>query len=392
MRSVVLAGLGMTRFGKFPDRGLKALGSEAVTAALDDAGVGASTVEAAWSANAVAGLITGQETVRGQVVLRAMGLGGIPVINVENACAGASTALFQAWMAVAAGMHDVVLAMGMEKLTHPDRERTFAAIASGLDVEAEAARARVNDRDHSVFIETYAAKARAYQARTGATDLDFAWVAAKNHVHAVDSPVAQYRFAMTPEQVLQDRMVVPPLTRAMCSPIGDGAAAVVVTTEARARAWGVPAIRLAGFGIATAAAEGQTLEPVITRAAQGAYEMAGLGPEDVDVAEVHDATASAEVMAYEELGFAGPGEGVALVREEATRLGGPLPVNTGGGLECRGHPVGATGLAQIVELGWQLRATAGRRQVEGARVALAQNAGGHLGHENAVAVVTVITT
>ena len=387
MRAAVLVGVGMTRFGKFPDRGLKDLAAEAINHAIRDAGIERSAIESAWSANAVAGLITGQETVRGQIVLRAMGLGGIPVINVENACAGASTALYQAWMAVAAGVHDVVLAVGFEKLTHPDRARTFAAIASGLDVETEATEAE----GHSVFMETYAQKARQYMADTGATPTDFAWISAKNHVHAVHNPFAQYRFAMTPEQVLADRMVVDPLTRSMCSPIGDGAAAVIVTTEARARQWGRPGVRLAGFGLASAASADQQLAPVIARAAAKAYEAAGIGPTDVDVAEVHDATASAELMAYEDLGWARPGEGIRLVREGATALGGWLPVNTGGGLECRGHPVGATGLAQVVELTWQLRNEAGARQVNGARVALAQNAGGHLGHENAVALVTLLT-
>ena len=390
MNTVVLAGLGMTKFGKFPDRTLKDLGQEAVAAALADAGIAAADLQAAWSANAVAGLITGQETVRGQTVLRAMGIGGIPIVNVENACAGSSTALFQAATAVAAGLHDVVLVLGVEKMTHPDKQRTFDAIASGLDVE-EHPQAGPDGRDHSVFMETYAAKARAYMASAGANPKDYAWVAAKNHQHAVHSPVAQYRFAMTPEEVLADRMIVDPLTRSMCSPIGDGAAAVIVTAESVARGWGVIPIRLAGFGLTSAAAEGQPLDPVIARAAAIAFERAGVDPVDVDVAEVHDATASAEMMAYEELGFAAPGDGVKLVREHATALGGRLPVNTGGGLECRGHPVGATGLAQVVELGWQLRGHAGARQVPDAKVAVAQNAGGHLGHENAVGMVTVLT-
>jgi acetyl-CoA acetyltransferase len=401
VRNTVIAGVGITAFGKFPGRGLKDLGAEAVRAALADAGVDGAAVEAAWSANAVAGLITGQETIRGQVVLRAMGLGGIPVVNVENACAGASTALYQAWMAVAAGAHEVVLALGVEKMTHPDKQRTFTAIASGLDVEAEAAKAGGSDRAHSVFMETYAAKARALMDRTGATPGDLAWVAAKNHVHAVESPVAQYRFPMTVDEVLADRMVVDPLTRSMCSPIGDGAAAAIVMSADRAQRLGAGgrAVRLAGFGLTSAAAPPAGVEPgavgpessaasVIARAADKAYAMAGLGPGDVHVAEVHDATASAELAAYEELGFAD--DPVGLVKDEVTRLGGRLPVNTGGGLECRGHPVGATGLAQLVELVGQLRGAAGARQVPGARVGLAQNAGGFLGQENAVGMVTIL--
>lgn len=386
MRTVGIAGIGVHPFGKHPDQSLKSLAEVAVRAALHDAGVDREEIQAAYAANAVAGLITGQETVRGQVVLRAMGLGGIPVVNVENACAGASTALHQGWLAVAAGLYDRVLVVGFEKMTHPDRARTFQAIASGLDVEAEAERAAASGApSHSVFMETYADKARALEARFGVDARDFAWIAAKNHVHAVTSPIAQYRFAMTPREVLDDRMVVPPLTRSMCSPIGDGAAAVVLTAQE------APSVRIAGFGMATASAEGQALAPVVQRAAEAAWRMSGIGPQDVDVAEVHDATASAELQAYHELGFAPDGDVRALVRSEATQLGGRIPVNTGGGLECRGHPVGATGLAQIVELTQQLRGASGPRQVEGARVAVAQNAGGHLGDENAVSVVTVLT-
>ncbi|MEO0605349.1 MAG: thiolase family protein [Myxococcota bacterium] len=386
MRTVGIAGIGAHPFGKHRDRSIKSLAQVAVDAALADAGVAAPGIQAAYAANAVAGLVTGQETVRGQVVLRAMGLGGIPVVNVENACAGASSALQQGWLAVAAGLYDCVLVVGFEKMTHPDRAVTFRAIASGLDVEAEAERARRDEAPaHSVFMETYATKARWLMERFGVEARDFAWIAAKNHVHAVASPIAQYRFAMTPDEVLADRMVVDPLTRAMCSPIGDGAAAVVLTADP------TPRVRIAGFGMATAAAEGQRLDPVIRRAADAAWQMAGIGPEDVDVAEVHDATASAELQAYDELSLAPDGDVRALVRTEATQLGGRIPVNTGGGLECRGHPVGATGLAQVVELTAQLRGTAGERQVEGARVAVAQNAGGHLGEENAVSVVTVLT-
>jgi acetyl-CoA acetyltransferase len=393
MREVDLIGLGMTRFAKHRDRGLKDLGAEAIRAALDDAGVAPEGIQAAWAANAVAGLITGQETIRGQVVLRAMGLGGLPVVNVENACAGSSTALWQAWMAVASGLYDCVLAFGVEKMTHPDKARTFQAIASGLDVEwaAEQEAAAGAGETRSIFMDTYAEKARRYLAETGATERDIAWVSAKNHVHGALNPYAQYRFAMTPDEVLADRMVAPPLTRSMCSPIADGAAAVVVATPEVGRRLGVRGVRLRGFGLASALAEGQQGDDVIARAARAAWEQAGLGPDDVDVVEAHDATASAELMAWESLGLCGPGEAARLVAEEATRLGGRIPVNPSGGLECRGHPVGATGLAQVVELGWQLRGEAGDRQVEGARVGVAQNAGGHLGHENAVGLVTVLS-
>jgi acetyl-CoA acetyltransferase len=394
MGHVFVAGAGMTRFAKHRDLGLKDLTRQAVTAALEDAGLRPEALEAAFVANAVAGLITGQETIRGQVVLRAMGLGGLPVINVENACAGASTALHLAAHAVAAGQYERVLCLGVEKMTCPDKRRTFAAIASGLDVEAaaeEAAARGVSEgagEKRSVFMDYYAARARAFLAERGRDARDLAWVAHKNRAHAGANPFAQYREPLSVEAVLADVPVVDPFTRAMCSPVADGAAAVIVS---RTPPPDRRAVRVAASALVSAAAPGQALDDVVRRASRRAYETAGVGPADVDVAEVHDAAASAELMAYEQLGLCPEGEAPGLVAEEATRLGGRLPVNPSGGLECRGHPVGATGLGQLVELTWQLEGRAEGRQIPGARVALAQNAGGHLGDDNATCAVTLLT-
>ena len=392
MREVRVLGVGMTPFGKFVERGLKSLAKGAVDAALEDAALEWRRLEAAWVGNAVAGFITGQESLRGQVVLGAMGIGGMPIVNVDNACASGATAFGQAWAAVASGLCDVALALGVEKMTHPDRARTFKALATGMDVELREEDAE--GRAHSVFMDYYARVAEDFMARTGATARHLAWVAAKNHDHGALNPDAQYRFGMTVQQVLEDRRVVGPLTRAMCSPIADGAAAAVLCSAEVARRLGrADAVRVRGYALRAGYGDGDARlagDDVLARAAAAAYERAGVAPAEIDVAEVHDATALAELTAYASLGLCAPDAIVACVDAERFRLGGALPVNPSGGLECRGHPVGATGLAQIAELTWQLRGQAGARQVEGARLGLAQNAGGLLRGKSAVCAVTIL--
>ncbi len=240
----------------------------------------------------------------------------------------------------------------------------------------------------SFFMDIYAYLAREYMQRSDATAADFARVAAKNHRHGSLNPKAQYRDRVTVEQVLAARPIADPLTLTMCSPLGDGAAAVLLCSPAWARARGADAVRL----LASVLVSGQVdpSEPAVERAARRAYELAGVGPQDVDVAEVHDAAAPAELIVYEEIGLAAPGEGAALLRSGATELGGRVPVNVSGGLISKGHPVGATGCAQIVELTEQLRGHAGERQVESARVALAENAGGFLDTEPAAVGIHVL--
>jgi acetyl-CoA acetyltransferase len=398
MREVVISGIGMTRFGKWLNRSLKDLAQEAVMAALSDAAIEARALQAAYVGNAVAGLITGQETIRGQVVLRAMGIGGLPVFNVDNACAASSSALHLAWLSVASGMYECVLVLGMEKMTHTDKKRTFAAIASGLDVEQAEADARAHGvgegagETRSVFMDYYAGSIRRYMEQYGLTQRQLAEVSSKNHFHGSKNPFAQYRNLMSADQILADVPVVSPLTRAMCSPIADGAGAAVVCSRPFAQRLAHKPVRIAATSLRSAEAEGRADDNVIRRAADAAYEMAGVSPSDVRIAEVHDATASAEVQAYEQLRLCATGEASKLIAERATTLGGRVPVNTSGGLECRGHPVGATGIAQIIELTLQLRGTARGRQVIGSpTVALAQNAGGHLGNENATCAVTILT-
>lgn len=398
MRDVVVAGSGMTQFGKFFDRGLRSLTTEAVREALADAQVAPSEVGTVFFGNAVGGWITGQEMIRGQVALRETGLMGKPIINVENACASGSSAVHLAWLAIASGQVDVALAVGAEKMTHADKSRTFQAIATAVDLEAagtspgdaesESADAvSSGDGTHSNFMDLYAATACAYMERSGATATDFAAVVVKSRRFASLNPRAQFRTATTTGEVLQARLIAPPLTLPMCSPIGDGAAAVVLCSEERARRLGVDLVKVR----ASAVVSGSDERPhSFERATKAAYEQAGVGPDDIEVIELHDAAAPAELMYYEELGLCAEGDGPKLLAAGETDLGGRVPVNPSGGLMSKGHPIGATGCAQLVELADQLRGRAGRRQRDGARLALAQNAGGSLGADGAVMVVTIL--
>lgn len=394
MSRTMIVGTGITRFGKFPDRTVRSLAEEATRAALSDAGVTAADVQRVFFGNAVSGLITGQEMIRGQIALRDLGLGPIPVVNVENACASGSSAVHLAVAAIEAGQSDLVLVVGAEKLTHEDKRRSFEAIGTAVDLErldqlerdlygAEPAA----DGDRSLFMDIYADMAKQYMARSGATEADFAAVAVKNHDHAAHNPVAQYRDPVTVEQVLESRRISGPLTLLMCSPIGDGAAAMLLASEERAARMGADAVAVAASVLVSGL--GAEEDPAAIGARQ-AYDQAGLGPDDVDVVEVHDAAAPAELIMYEELGLCGHGEGPKLLASGETRIGGRVPVNPSGGLISKGHPVGATGVAQLVELTEQLRGCSGDRQVTDARVALAENGGGYLGPHPAAVAITLL--
>lgn len=378
-RAVHVAGVGMTRFAKRPDRTFKDLVAEAVTATLKDAGRAVSEVQACYFGNAVAGTITGQEMLAGQFALRPLGLGDVPVSNVENACASASTAFHLAWQAVATGVHDVVLAVGAEKMTHPDKARSFAAIGGSVDMDTVPADLPAG---RSFLMDLYAESAQRYLDRTGASREDLARVVVKAQHNGALNPAAQFGGEWTVAEVLAARHIVGPFTLPMCSPVTDGAAAALLVAD---RTGGGPRVSVLASVNHTAPADGA--HSVTGAAATRAYETAGLGPADLDCVEVHDAAASAELIITEQLGLAGPGEGAHLLSSGATALGGRVPVNTGGGLLARGHPIGATGLAQIVEIVQQLRGEAGRRQVPGARIGLTQNAGGWNGDDNVVSVI-----
>jgi acetyl-CoA acetyltransferase len=280
-------------------------------------------------------------------------------------------------------VHDAVLAVAAEKMTHPDKARSFAAIGGSVDVETVPADPPAG---RSFLMDMYAGAALRYMERTGTTRADLARVVVKNHRHGQLNPAAQYGGELTVEQVLAAREIVWPFTLQMCSPISDGAAAALLVSRDLCSPG--PAVAVLASAVRSAPADETT--SVTSLAASAAYEQAGLGPADLHCVEVHDAAASAELVIYEQLGLAGPGDGAALIRSGHTMLGGPRPVNTSGGLLARGHPIGATGLAQIVEAVVQVRGTAGDRQVPGARVALTQNAGGWHSSDNVASVIHIL--
>lgn len=399
---VYIVGAAMTAFGKRLNDSVKSLTAEAVRGALADADIKSGMIEAAWFSNTRQPMLEGQNTVRGEIALRPLGITGIPIANVENACASGSTALLQAMNAIRAGMADVALVVGAEKMVFPDQpERVAAAFAGGTDVHdrdgvlayIESMGGEPPGPNRSLFMDLYAAQARAHMKRFGTTQEDFARIAAKNHTHGSKNERAQYRTPFTVEQVLADKPVVFPFTRAMCAPVSDGAAALVVCGEAGLRKLGARrAVRVRSCVLRSASerAADDYANHIGRRTALAAYESAGVSGDEIDVAEVHDATAYAEVQQIENLGLAAPGEVGARLRGGDFALGGRSPVNPSGGLLAKGHPVGATGVAQLYELVTQLRGEAGARQVEGARLAAAENGGGFLGVEEAATVVTVL--
>ncbi len=409
MAQLYLAGIGMTKFGPRPGSTVKSMTSEAVAACLEDAGARAGQVEAAFFSNTLQGVLEGQLSIPGQIALQSAGISGMPVVNVENACASGSTAFWLACNHLRSGAADVVLAVGVEKMVFEAQDQRLAvmkAFEGGMDVTAgdgalqtllalgEGIEGPSGDGARTKFMDIYAALCRAHMARFGTTQRQLAIIASKNHDHAVHNEKCHFRKAMTVEEVLASRPLGFPLTVAMCSALSDGAAAALVCTEAGLKKLQRQApnliIKACELTSATPRAFDQFDQHVARRAALTAYDRAGLGPGDIDVAEVHDAAAFGELFMTELLGFCPMGEGGALAQSGATRIGGRLPVNPSGGLESKGHPIGATGLGQIYELALQLRGQAGARQVEGARTALQENSGGLLGIEEGAAVVTIL--
>jgi acetyl-CoA acetyltransferase len=388
----------MTRFGKFPDKGIKDLVREAVEAALDDAGLEKSGLEAAYVGNAVAGLMTGQEMIRGQVTLSAMGIEGIPIYNIESACASSSSAFNLAWMAVASGVHDRVLVAGFEKLYDKDKKKSFRALGTGVDIEMFAAfldqmnsgqesgekvLAKGSGEKRSVFMDMYAFYAKSYMERYGLTQEHFAKLSVKSHKNGSMNPHAQYQEQVTIEQVLASGDVAYPLTRMMCSPIGDGAAALILCSKAEAAKFTTDPVWVAASVVGSGIKSGEAGETLTGRLAPKAFEMAGITPKDVDLVEVHDATSPSEIITLIELGLC-PGERAGeWIDEGHLEIDGTMPSNTSGGLVTKGHPVGATGCGQIYEIFRQLQGGAGERQVDGARVGMTHNGGGVIGTDAA---------
>lgn len=388
MSKVLIAGVGMTPFGKQIGRGLRSLAIAAIDEALADAGVPAAEVDCIYFGNAAAGVVSQQEMIRGQIALRYHALSEKPLINVENACASGGTALHLAFEAIAGGRAEVVLVVGVEQLNHADRSRPFNALRGSTDIEEIGESQSGEMAANSILMDFYAGEAQNFLDRYGASPSDFALVAVKNRKHAVENPLAHLRKPQTLEEVLGARMIVSPLTLPMCSPTTDGAAALVVCSESYAGRLKGDAVHLVASTIG-AQGRSEPKSPVV-RSTRSAYELAGVGPQDFDLIELHDAAAPAELMQYTEIGLCEEGQAHHLLRSGATALGGKHPVNVSGGLLSRGHPLGATGCAQVVEICTQLRGRAGTRQVENARLGLAVNGGGWLGGMYALAVTSIL--
>ncbi len=366
MRDVFIIGAGMTVFGKHPDRSLRNLGYEASLNALKDAGVRPSEIQAGYCGCALAPMLQG-ETGVGANAFWEVGIKGIPIVTMENACSSGSTALREGWMAIAGGHYDTVIVAGIEKAVMPK--------GTPLNVGAVELEQRLGE----IFPGTFALIAKKHMEIYGTTTEQLAKVSVKNHKNGTFNPYAQFRKAVTIEEVLQSPMIADPLTLLMCCPNSDGAAAVVLSCGERAKK-AKSRIKIVGSSLTSGMYENLrdfTSWEMERRAVNQAYEMASLGPEDLNVVEVHDAFAISEILHYESLGLCPIGEGGRLIDEGITELGGKVPVNPSGGLMSRGHPVGASGVAQVVELVWQLRGEAGERQVPNARMALAQIMGGN---------------
>ena len=409
---VYVIGAFTTTFGRRPDASIKDLTREAYLGALGDAQLtDGRDVEAAWFGNCLMDY-WGQPLTRGNVAFIPLTREGLfpdraPIINVEGGCASGSLALAGAFKEIRAGDAELTLAIGVEKLHDAvTPHRILPYFAGGIDqldpdewgAEYRELGERINApfapaANRTIAMDTYALQANYHMHAYGTRPEQIAFAASKNHKHGSMNGKAQYRFEISPEDVLNDRMISTPLTRAMCAPTGDGAAAALLCSS-RFLAGQPETVRRRAIKIRSLALSGGKYrrpdEPGLTRvAADKAYAMAGVGPRDIDVAEVHDATSFCEIFQAEMMRFCPPGEGGPFVASGATALGGEIPINTSGGLVSKGHPIGATGVSQCYELVTQLRGEAGDRQVAGATIALQENGGGIIGLEEAVAAVVI---
>lgn len=372
MRDVAVIGVGMNRWGELWEKSHRQIWTEAALEAIADAGV--DHVDALYVGCMSGGLFMGQEHL-GAMMADQLGMGPIPGTRVESACASGGLAFRHAYLAVASGEHDVVLATGLEKMTDVDGGAATYALSTAADQEYECY--------HGItFPGLYAMMARVHMERYGTTRRQLAEVAVKNHLHGSMNPLAQFPMKVTAEQVMESVMVADPLRILDCSPITDGAAAaILVPLETAKAAKKHPTVRVAASAAATDAIALHDREDLAwlastQKAAEIAYKKAGVGPGDLSFCEVHDCFTIAEIMVIEALGLVDRGKGGAAAESGYTALDGKIPVNPSGGLKSKGHPVGATGLAQIRESVLQLRGVCGDRQVRNARVGLAQNMGG----------------
>ncbi len=411
MTNIYVAGVGMTVFGRHLERPLEDMAQEALNLALQDAGCARSDLGAAFYAGMTNGPLQGQIAIPGQVVLSKAGIEGIPIYNVENACASGSTGLHLAVQSLKSGACDIALALGVEKMNIADKAKAFGIFEAGWDISraeenyqtlvqmgagVEPPPGSESDKPYSKFMAIYAALCRYHMKTYGTTQRQIAAVSAKNHQHSVHNPLSQIRKSFTTDEILAAPPITYPLTLPMCAPLSDGAAAVVVCNEAgmrrlngaRARCVKVAASVMRSF---SSRRLDQPQQSIGALAARQAYEQAALGPESIDVAEVHDATAMGEIIQAENLGLVPLGEGGPAGERGDFTVGGRIPINPSGGLESKGHPLGATGLGQIHELVTQLRGEAGARQVPGARNAIQENGGGLQGIEEAALAVHILT-
>jgi len=410
MNDIYVVGVGMTPFGRLLDRSVYDMVDEAVGLALKDAGATTADVGSVYYSTMTNGMLQGQTGIPGPIAMRRIGIEGVPVFSVENACASGSSAFNLATLALRAGQCDIALAVGAEKMNIPDKAKMFAVFDGGWDVSTVEQNKQtllamgegivpppgtVSERPYSVFMDVYASIARNHMLRYGTTQRQIAAVAAKNHQHSVHNPLSQFQQAFSIEEVLASPAICYPLTTLMCSPISDGAAAVLLCNAdglKRLKNSGDRAVRVLASIVQTGTNRGlDEPEKIIAHlAAKKAYALAGVNPSDVDVAEVHDASAIGEILNAESLMLVPFGEGGPAAERGDFTVGGRMPINPSGGLESKGHPIGATGLGQIHELVTQLRGEAGKRQVEGARIAIQENGGGLFGIEEAVVAVNIL--
>jgi acetyl-CoA acetyltransferase len=405
MRDAYITGVGMTNFGRHLGKSHSDLARLAVIEAFGDAGAKASDLGMAIYANVIQGYFAGEMSIPGEYALRPLGIQGVRVMNVEAACASSTVGLHIAIDYVRAGLVDVALVVGVEKLYSSDRAKRFAVFQQPLDAllaQAYLDRTQgmlapsphgMDGPGPNIMMDAYAAQARLHMAIYGTTPRQIAAVASKNHGHSRFNPRSQYREPMSVDEIMAAPAVAWPLTVPMCAPISDGgAAAIICSAEALSRFPDARPVRV----LAAEQQSGSDRAPDaydrhVTRiTAVRAFERAGVGPQDMDVAEVHDASSSGEIVQVEAMGLCRPGECGPDTERGDTALGGRIPINVSGGLVSKGHPLGATGLGQIHELVTQLRGEAGERQVEGARLAIAENSGGFYGVEDGLSAVTIL--
>ncbi|RQS71963.1 thiolase family protein [Burkholderia sp. Bp8963] len=411
MTNIYIAGIAMTVFGRHLERSIDDLAGEALRGALQDAGCSADAIGTAYYAGMTNGPLQGQTGIPGQVVFSKIGLEGIPMFNVENACASGSTAVHLAIQSLKAGACDTALAIGAEKMNVPDKAKAFALFDGGWDVSrveenfatlvklgegVEPPPGSESELPYSRFMSIYAALCRYHMKTYGTTQRQIAAVSAKNHGHSVHNPYSQFRKPFTIDEVLAAPPITYPITLPMCAPISDGAAAVILCTEAGLRRIGADRSRCikVAASVMRSFTHRRIDEPeknIGRLAALQAYEQAGLSPEDMDVAEVHDASAMGEIIQAENLGLVPLGEGGPAAERGDFTIGGRIPINPSGGLESKGHPLGATGIGQLYELVTQLRGEAGARQVQGARHAIQENGGGMQGIDEAALAVHILS-